>query len=172
MADPFIGEIRIFAGNFAPRSWTFCNGQTLPIAQNTALFSIIGTIYGGDGRTTLGLPNLAARVPMGSGNGPGLTPRNLGQSGGTSTETLTINKIPSHTHNLRASNSPAEASNPQGNMLARSVNGSLYHNGGTLVNMANTALLPAGGSGAHNNLQPYLVMNFIIALQGLYPSRN
>ena len=120
MSEPFVAEIRIFAGNFAPRSWAFCNGQLLPIAQNTALFSLIGTTYGGDGRTTTALPNLQDRVPMHPGNGPGLTSRRLGQNGGTTTETLSVAQIPSHTHNMQGRSDSADLNAPASNRsLAR-----------------------------------------------------
>ena len=172
MSEPFIAEIRIFAGNFAPRGWAFCDGQLLPIAQNTALFSLIGTTYGGDGRTTTALPNLEGRSPMHPGRGPGLTDRRLGQRGGVEQVTLTEAEIPNHSHSLMAANAPAEQREPLNNSLARSINGTIYRNGGTLVSMAEQALPSAGGSQGHNNMQPFLVMNFIIALVGLYPSRS
>lgn len=172
MADPFIGEIRIFAGNFAPRDWTFCNGGTLLISQNTALFSIIGTIYGGNGRTDFGLPNLKGRAPLQAGAAPGLSNYAIGHTGGVDTVTITNAHMPTHNHNLRATPSPAEVKTPTGNSIARSVGGSLYHTGGTLVNMESSSLVAAGSGGSHNNLQPYLVVNFIIALNGLYPSRS
>ena len=174
MSEPFIAEIRIFAGNFAPRSWAFCNGQLLPIAQNTALFSLIGTTYGGDGRTTTALPNLQGRAPMHPGRGPGLTSRRLGQRGGTETITLTEGQMPQHNHSLQAVIQPASTHSPDNTTaLARSVNGYSYKSGATADSVLDTgALLPEGGNQYHNNLQPYLTMNFIIALAGLYPSRS
>jgi microcystin-dependent protein len=174
MSEPFIAEIRIFAGNFAPRSWAFCNGQLLPIAQNTALFSLIGTTYGGDGRTTTALPNLKGRAPMHPGRGPGLTSRRLGQKGGAETITLTESQMPQHSHPLQAVTQPASTSYPSSSTaLARSVNGYSYKTGATADSSMNTgALLPAGGGQAHNNIQPFLTTNFIIALAGLYPSRD
>ena len=172
MSEPFIAEIRIFAGNFAPRSWAFCNGQLLPIAQNTALFSLIGTTYGGDGRTTTALPNLKGRVPMHPGRGPGLTSRRLGQRGGSEMITLSEAQMPNHTHTAMGTGDSANQRNPANHMPAtgggRGTN--LYANStntGTFNRLTNT-----GGSQAHNNLQPFLVMTFIIALQGLYPSRS
>jgi microcystin-dependent protein len=174
MSEPFIAEIRIFAGNFAPRNWAFCNGQLLPIAQNTALFSLIGTTYGGDGRTTTALPNMQGRAPMHPGSGPGLTSRRLGERGGTETVTLTESQMPQHTHSLMAANVPASANAPSNTTaLARSAAGSAYYQGGTADATLDTgALLATGGGQQHNNLQPFLTINFIIALQGLYPSRS
>jgi microcystin-dependent protein len=174
MSDPFIGEIKIFAGSFAPRGWAFCNGQLLQIAQHTALFSIVGTTYGGDGRTTFGLPNLQGRAPMHAGRGPGLTPRRLGQTGGAATVTLTMQQLPNHTHALRASLNPAEAPGPNGNALARSVGLAAYQTDTTnnLVEMADASLPSMGGGQAHDNMQPFLTMHFIIALTGIFPSRS
>lgn len=171
MSEPFIAEIRIFAGNFAPRSWAFCNGQLLPVSQNTALFSLIGTTYGGDGRSTTALPNLMGRVPMHPGRGPGLTARRLGQRGGVETVSLSEAQMPNHTHTMSASRDRGELSTPAaGRSLARA---QIYGPASNpQVNMASTALPSAGGSQPHNNLQPFIVMNFIIALQGLYPSRG
>ncbi|MCA1242817.1 tail fiber protein [Stappia stellulata] len=171
MSEPFIAEIRIFAGNFAPRSWAFCNGQLLPVSQNTALFSLIGTTYGGDGRSTTALPNLEGRAPMHPGRGPGLTSRRLGQRGGVEMVTLTEAQMPNHKHTPMAAPNQALVSTPSSTTsLARSRFANAYHSSASLVNM--TALPSAGGSQAHNNMQPYLTMNFIIALQGLYPSRS
>ncbi len=173
MSEPFLAEIRIFAGNFAPRGWAFCNGQLLPIAQNTALFSLIGTTYGGDGRTTTALPNLQGRAPMHPGRGPGLTARRLGQRGGAETLTLSAAEMPNHTHGLMARNAPATANAPNTNTsLARSALGFAYKAQDPNVSLADGALASDGGSQAHNNTQPYLTMNFIIALVGLYPSRS
>lgn len=176
MSEPFIAEIRIFAGNFAPRGWAFCDGQLLPVAQNTALFSLIGTTYGGDGRTTTALPNLKGRAPMHPGRGPGLTTRVLGQRLGTETVTLLESQIPSHSHTMRGSSSRGDASITPGKTasLSRSRGGSLYqtNTSSSLVNLASQAVADTGGSQAHNNLQPFLAMNFIIALLGLYPSRS
>lgn len=175
MSEPFIAEIRIFAGNFAPRSWAFCDGQLLPISQNTALFSLIGTTYGGDGRTTCALPNLQGRAPMHPGHGPGLSPRVLGQAVGVTDVTLTEAQMPSHTHSLTAAPNPALVREPTSEVtLARSRGATAYQSDATtnLTDMAAGALPAAGGSHAHNNLQPMLGINFIIALQGLFPSRN
>lgn len=174
MSEPFIAEIRIFAGNFAPRGWAFCNGQLLAIAQNTALFSIIGTTYGGDGRTTTALPNLQGRAPMHPGRGPGLTSRRLGQRGGAESTTLTEAQMPNHTHGLQAVPGPAGSSDPLGQAPA-TTNGENVYKGdpkGSLVSMHGDSLPSMGGDQPHNNLQPFLTMNFIIALVGLYPSRS
>ena len=171
MSDPFIAEVKIFAGNFAPRGWAFCNGQLLPIAQNTALFSLIGTIYGGDGRTTTALPNLRGRAPMHPGRGPGLTARTIGQRGGTETETLTLAQIPNHTHQAKGSG-PANSNEPTNGGHATNPMVRQYHAPENLVDMAGASLGNTGGGQAHNNLQPYLVINFIIALTGTFPSRS
>lgn len=173
MSEPFIAEIRIFAGNFAPRSWAFCNGQLLPIAQNTALFSLIGTTYGGDGRTTTALPNMQDRVPMHPGRGPGLASRRLGEKVGVNSVALTQAQVPSHDHSMRSFESASSAS-PSGSV---GLGSAPMYGVGTAVDMAEGTLDPALGTGvgnpgtAHNNVQPYLGLNFIIALQGLYPSR-
>ena len=173
MSEPFIAEIRIFAGNFAPRSWAFCNGQLLPVAQNTALFSLVGTTYGGDGRTSFGLPDLQGRAPMHPGRGPGLTSRRLGQKTGVETVVLNDTQIPSHSHAARGSENAAVASAPADNYVARGAGRGVntYLNADTSVG-ASKELLPTGGGQEHNNMQPYLAMYFIIALQGLYPSRS
>lgn len=178
MSEPFIAEIRIFAGNFAPRSWAFCDGQLLPIANNTALFSLIGTTYGGDGRTTTALPNLQGRAPMHPGRGPGLTSRRLGQRVGVETVTLNESQIPSHSHTLRLDASGSNAvhgpSNTTSLANSRPAGMNLYQSNTTanLVDMSSSTLSTTGGSQSHNNIQPYLTLNFIIALQGLYPSRS
>jgi microcystin-dependent protein len=171
MSEPFVAEIRIFAGNFAPRGWAFCNGQLLPISQNTALFSLIGTTYGGDGRTTTALPNLQGRAPMHPGSGPGLTSRRLGQRGGSETVTLTEAQMANHTHTMRASTENADLQGPGNNnrALARAV---VYHAPTNLMPMASPALPSAGGNQPHGNMEPYLALSYIIALVGLYPSRS
>ncbi|MDF1606911.1 tail fiber protein [Hoeflea sp. YIM 152468] len=175
MSEPFVAEIRIFAGNFAPRGWAFCDGQLLPVSQNTALFSLIGTAYGGDGRSTTALPNLQGRAPMHSGRGPGLTSRRLGQRGGVEMVTLSEAQMPNHTHTMRGNTNDSISGDPSANSFAFSDGGFAYSTTNTntdLVDMADEALPNAGASQPHNNLQPYLTMNFIIALQGLYPSRG
>ena len=176
MSEPFVAEIRIFAGNFAPRGWAFCNGQLLPIAQNTALFSLIGTTYGGDGRSTTALPNLQGRAPMHPGRGPGLTSRRLGQRGGVERVTLTEAQMPNHTHTLRASSAdtdeegePVAAGNVTGVVTGTT---RIYAPAASLTAMSSSALPNTGGSQSHNNLQPFSTLNFIIALVGLYPSRS
>lgn len=174
MSEPFIAEIRIFAGNFAPRGWAFCNGQLLPISQNTALFSLIGTTYGGDGRTTTALPNLQGRAPMHPGRGPGLTARRLGESGGVTQVTLTEAQMPNHTHGYSLSDGETDeegTSNPVNTAPGSTEPANSYLAApNNLVPMA--PLSSTGGSQPHNNLQPYLGINFIIALVGLYPSRS
>lgn len=175
MSEPFVAEIRIFAGNFAPRGWAFCNGQLLPISQNTALFSLIGTTYGGDGRTTTALPNLQGRAPMHPGRGPGLTSRRLGERGGVETVTLTEAQMPSHHHSVAANTNAGDLQIPSNQRsLARTQPGFAWHStsNANLVPMAEQAIPRAGGSQPHNNLQPFLTMSFIIALVGLYPSRS
>ena len=173
MAEPFVAEIRIFPYNFAPRNWAFCDGQLLPISQNTALFSLVGTFYGGDGRTTFGLPNLQGRLPMHPGNGPGLTTRQLGEIGGAETATLTAAQMPSHGHTVQANSNPADLSSPTANRsLARSSGGFAWQDtNSNLVDRAPQAVGNAGGGQPHNNLMPYTVLNFCIALTGIYPSR-
>lgn len=174
MSEPFIAEIRIFAGNFAPRGWAFCNGQLLPVSQNTALFSLIGTTYGGDGRTTTALPDLQGRSPMHPGRGPGLTDRRLGEQGGAEAVTLTESQMPGHAHSLRASPDTGDLNAPSSNRsIARSGGGFAYQQSSSnLAALDQASSQDAGGSQAHNNLQPYLTINFIIALVGLFPSRS
>jgi microcystin-dependent protein len=162
----------MFAGNFAPRGWAFCNGQLLPISQNTALFALIGTVYGGDGRTTMALPDMQGRAPMHPGQGPGLSARSLGQTGGVETVTLLEAQMPNHNHVLSADTAPANNRTPAGNSLARATGGLAYGAASNLVPMASEALPLTGGSQPHNNMQPFLTMSFIIALQGLFPSRG
>jgi microcystin-dependent protein len=175
VADPFVAEIRIFPFNFAPTGWAQCNGQLLPISQNTALFSLLGTTYGGDGRSTFALPDLQGSAPMHPRQGPGLSLHDLGEVGGTEIVTLLDSEIPIHSHALMASGQPGEDPSPSpSEALARSTGANLYqtNTAQNLVQLAPTALSPAGGSSPHNNMQPYLTLMFCIALQGVYPPRT
>ena len=176
MSEPFTAEIRIFAGNFAPRGWAFCNGQLLPISQNTALFSLIGTTYGGDGRSTTALPNLQGRAPMHPGRGPGLTSRRLGQRGGSEMVSLAESQMPNHTHTLRSTGAirGGASRSPSNNSLSNVTGGFAYVSGSdtNLQSLSSQATINVGGSQPHNNMQPLIAMNFIIALVGLYPSRG
>jgi microcystin-dependent protein len=172
MSEPFLGEIRIVGFNFAPKGWAFCDGQLLPISQNTALFSLLGTTYGGDGRSTFALPNLQGRAAMHPGRGPGLTSRRLGEQGGVETVTLTQAQMPRHSHSFQFQDGDADQADPAGNALAITDGLPMYTNPGNTVNMASSALPNQGGSQPHNNMQPYLTMNFVIALIGLYPLRS
>lgn len=174
MADPFVAEIRIFPFNFAPKGWAWCDGQILPLSQNTALFSLLGTTYGGDGKSNFALPDLQGRAPMHPGQGPGLSLHDLGETGGSETVSLLESEIPSHSHALMSLGAPANRTNPIGNVLARPATGLAYvpPAGAPLVSMASNALAPAGGDQPHNNMQPYLTLYFCIALQGVYPPRT
>nr|WP_316643987.1 tail fiber protein [uncultured Roseateles sp.] len=173
MSDPFVAEIRMFAGNFAPKGWALCNGQLLPISQNTALFSLLGTYYGGDGKSTFGLPNLQGRFPLHQGQGPGLTPRDLGESGGAAAVTLLTTELPVHGHGMRAALSPTTGT-PAPDVMLSPVNGgaSIYKALSNPQAMAQQTLSPAGGNQPHNNRHPYLALTFIIALQGVFPPRG
>ena len=172
MSDPFIAEVRIMACNFAPRGWAFCDGQLLPISQNTALFSLIGTTYGGDGRTTTALPNLVDRMPMHPGNGPGLTPRRLGERVGVNAVTLTEAQIPSHTHQVMGNKGTANHPEPNGQELAKG--NTIFSNSlaAPIEQLASNTLQSNGGGQSHSNQSPYLNLNFVIALVGTYPSRS
>lgn len=173
MSDPFIGEVKIIAETFAPRGWAFCEGQLLPIAQNTALFSIIGTTYGGDGRTTMGLPDLQGRVVMHPGQGPGLSPRRAGEKGGHETVTLTEQQLASHQHTVTADSAVTNVGRSPANAYATTGGGrgaNLYNSSGATAPFQ--ALATRGGGAAHNNMQPYLVLRYIIALVGQYPQRS
>jgi microcystin-dependent protein len=172
MSEPFVGEIRMFAGNFAPRGWAFCDGQLLAVSQNDALFSLLGTIYGGDGRTTFGLPDCRGRVPIHAGHGPGLSERRLGARGGAEKVTLTTNQLPSHGHPLHGSTANGLQADPGGNVLAGSAVLEPYEEETPTAPMASAAITSVGGSRSHTNLQPFLCINFIIALFGIYPSRH
>ncbi len=173
MADPFVAEIRIFPFNFAPRGWAWCDGQLLPLSQNTALFSLLGTTYGGDGKSNFALPDLQGRAPMHPGQGPGLSLHDLGETGGSETVTLLESEIPSHSHALRVWQSdPADHFGPAGNTLCRSNNGQAWGAASSLASFSPNAIAPAGGDQPHNNLQPYLTFYFCIALQGVFPPRG
>lgn len=172
MSEPFVGEIRMFAGSFAPRGWALCDGQLLAVSQNDALFSLLGTIYGGDGRTTFGLPDMRGRLPLHQGTGTGLSTRRLGSKGGSENVTLTTNQIPSHTHNFNATTAAASSSAPQGKVLAKAAGIMPYLAIDQNAGMAATSLANTGGSLHHTNLMPSLCINFIIALVGIYPSRH
>jgi microcystin-dependent protein len=169
MASSYIAEIILFAGNFAPRNWAFCNGQILSIAQNTALFSLLGTTYGGNGQTTFALPDLRSRVPIHPGQGPGLSSYSLGQVGGVETVTLLSTQIPAHNHSLLGSNAEPTDSLP-GNLLLGS--SAIYTNGAGGVALNPQSIGLTGGNQPHTNVQPYLALNFIICLFGIFPSRN
>lgn len=171
MSEPFVGEIRMFAGNFAPRGWAFCDGQLLAVSQNDALFSLLGTIYGGDGRTTFGLPDLRGRIPIHAGSGPGLSSRRLGAKFGTEGETITVNQLPSHGHSLQATSTTATQRQPVGSALATS-QGQVYTEIADARTMNTQSITNVGGSQAHTNLMPFLCIHFIIALFGIYPSRH
>jgi microcystin-dependent protein len=173
MAQPYVGEIRMFAGNFAPNGWMFCEGQTLPISENEVLFQLIGTTYGGDGQETFNLPNLASRVPIHMGTGPDGTTYQIGEMAGTEQETLTVQQIPNHTHPLVASLTAGADGTPGGNVLATTSGGiSLYYEGGVDTQMNAQAVSPVGGSQPHENTQPFLCLNFIISLFGIFPSQT
>jgi microcystin-dependent protein len=169
VSEPFIAEIVMFGGNFAPRGWAFCNGQILSIAQNTALFSLLGTTYGGNGQTTFGLPDLRSRVPMHAGQGPGLSSRTLGEVGGAESVTLIQNQMPQHGHPVAATSGDPTTSKPGGAVPSA---GGAYAatSDGTVMNAAMVGA--TGGNQPHNNVPPYAVVNFIIAIQGIFPSRN
>jgi microcystin-dependent protein len=165
MSEPFMTEIKIISFNYAPVSWAFCNGQLLPINQNQALFSLLGTTYGGNGQTTFGLPNLQGRLPMHMGNG-----HTLGERGGETSHTLNIQEMPQHIHTLTASDANGTQPVPTGNVLAQVNN--LYTQPANLTALDPSTVSNVGGSQAHNNMMPYLVLNFIVALQGIFPSQN
>lgn len=179
MSEPFIGEVKLFGFNFAPRGYAFCNGALLSIQQNTALFSILGTTYGGNGTTTFGLPNLQGRAAVGAGQGPGLTFRSLGETGGQATVTLNSTQIPQHTHGLNAATLTPQ--NPAQNVASPTAQAQLGLSAPNNIYIdpvaPNTALIassisPVGGNAPHDNTQPYLAVNFCVAMQGIFPSRN
>lgn len=170
MSEPFLGEVRMVGFNFAPRGWAFCDGQILPINQNQSLYSLLGTTYGGDGRTSFALPDLRGRTPIHAGRSNGGDEHRLGQKSGEETHTLDVAEIPQHRHEVRASSANADAPIPQGNVLAAANN--VYRDTRNLTGLRPGAIGSTGGGQAHENMQPYLAINFCIALQGLLPSRN
>jgi microcystin-dependent protein len=172
--DPFVAEIRIVPFNFPPKGWAFCDGQLLPLSQNTALFSLLGTFYGGDGKSTFALPDLQGSTAMHSGQGPGLSQRFIGETGGSETVTLLVSEMPVHTHTANCVGVLSTTAAPSNQTaIAKSVNGAAFTPGGGAVQqLAPEALPVAGGSLPHNNLQPYLTLNYVIALQGVYPPRS
>lgn len=172
MADPFVAEIRVFPFNFAPKGWAWCDGQLLPLSQNTALFSLLGTTYGGNGKSNFALPDLQGRAPMHPGQGPGLSLHDLGETGGSETVTLLESEIPSHSHSMSASTQLGLENSPQGQNVAAGDGINLYPPASNLNPMAEEMLAPAGGDQPHNNLQPYLTFYFAIALQGVFPPRT
>lgn len=165
MAQPYVGEIRMFAGNFAPAGWMFCEGQLLPISENETLFQLIGTTYGGDGESTFALPDLRGRIPIHQGNG-----FILAETGGAEEITLTVQQIPAHSHPLQASSSAAQETQPAGNVLGRTTESDGYSDSGTLGNLSPGSAGSTGGSQPHTNFQPYLCVDFIISLFGIFPS--
>jgi microcystin-dependent protein len=172
MAQPYVGEIRMFAGNFAPAGWMFCEGQLLPISENETLFQLIGTTYGGDGQSTFGLPDLRGRTPVHQGSGLGLSSYALAQSGGVEQVTLTTQQIPVHSHPLLATSNIANSSSPTDSIVAQSSAASLFLEDVPDVSLAPNAIGPDGGSQPHNNLQPYLAVSYIISLFGIFPSQT
>jgi microcystin-dependent protein len=171
--DPFVAEIRIFPFNFAPKGWAFCNGQLLPISQNTALFSLLGTTYGGDGKSNFALPDMQGNAPMHPGQGPGLSLHDLGETAGEDSVTLLQTEMPQHNHTLGADAiDPADTNVPSINATYAQSTGGLIYQTTTNTQMSPNALEPAGGNQPHNNMMPYLTLNFCIALQGVFPPRQ
>ena len=172
MGQPFIGEIRLFAGTFAPIGWEFCNGQLMPISENDALFTLIGTTYGGDGQQTFALPDLQSRVPLHMGQGPGLQSYQIGEQAGVESVTLTTNQTPSHSHAFLASTAPGGSNTPQGNVVATPSVTKLYRLATPSDPMAANLISPTGGSQPHENLMPYVAINYIISMFGVFPSQT
>ena len=171
MSSPFLAEIRIVGFNFAPVGWAFCNGQLMPISQNTALFSLLGTQYGGDGKSTFALPNFQGSGALGQGTGPGLTPRTLGEIGGEAAVSLSVQQMPGHTHTPRGNGTGGSVPTPNGNALGVSPEIRVYNAGPPDATLSPSAVGISGGNQAHNNMPPFLTLNFIIALQGIFPAR-
>lgn len=172
MSEPFLAEIRMVGFSFAPRGWAFCDGQILPINQNQSLYSLVGTTYGGDGRTSFALPDLRGRTSIHVGRSNGGPYHPLGQKSGEETHTLSVAEIPQHSHQLMASSGDADSGNPTNHVLARSTAPESYRSPSTLAAMGAGSVTNAGGSQAHENMQPFITLNFCIALRGLFPSRN
>lgn len=170
--DPFVAEIRIFPFNFAPKGWAFCDGQNLPLSQNTALFSLLGTTYGGNGKSTFALPDLQGRAPMQPGQGAGLSLRDLGESIGSDSVTLLESEMPAHNHTAQSTSPLGQVSTSSGNMLGQSQHGTIYSSSAPNVNMNASSIVAAGGGQPHNNMMPYLTLYFCIALQGVFPPRS
>src|SRR6266566_3127652 len=168
MADPFVAEIRIFPFNFSPKGWAFCDGQILPLSQNTALFSLLGTTYGGDGKSNFALPDMQGNAPMHPGQGPGLSLHDLGETGGSQTVSLLESEIPAHSHTLRGVDDNGTFKTPA-NMFFAGGNQMYLNPAGVNTSLSDQVLAPAGGDQPHNNMQPYLTLNFCIALQGVFP---
>jgi microcystin-dependent protein len=174
MSEPFIGQITLGGWNFAPRGWATCSGQLLPISQNTALFSLLGTTFGGDGRTTFSLPDMRGRTVVGQGNGPGLSTISWGQKGGTSDTTLSVLNMPAHSHRVNSTNAIGNLSGPGTDFLAKAAPGTqnIYHNGPPTQQMDPAMISTEGGGRSFSNMQPFIGMYYVIALQGIFPSRS
>ena len=172
MSEAFIGEIRMFAGNFAPRNWAFCDGQLLAISGNDALFSLLGTVYGGDGRTTFALPDLRGRIPIHKGLGPGLSSRAIGSKAGNETANTSTNTLPVHSHTAQASTQIGSELSPQNEVLCESPSLTMFRVSSPTAPLASNAVTAVGGNSQHTNMMPFLAIHFIIALFGVFPSRN
>ena len=173
MSQPYVGEIRMFGGNFAPAGWAFCNGALIPISENETLFNLIGTTYGGDGQQTFGLPDLQGRVPIHAGQGPNISQNyQLGEKAGVESVTLSTQQIPTHNHGWLASNDPSNSLIPTSNVVSTPLNITPYFAGGASVPLNASSLQPVGGSQAHDNMIPFLVVSFIISLYGIFPSQT
>ena len=172
MGEPYVGEIKMFGGTFAPAGWAFCSGQLLPISENETLFNLIGTTYGGDGQETFALPDLQGRAPMHMGTGKAGTPYTIGENGGVESVTLQANTTPIHTHAFIASTAVANSNTPVNQVIAQSTQRAAYFEAGSTTALAGSAISPIGGSQPHENLQPYLVISFIISLFGVFPSQT
>jgi microcystin-dependent protein len=172
VSSPFLGEIRLFPYNFAPRGWAFCSGQIVPISQNQALFALLGTTYGGDGQTTFALPDLRGRLAVSSGQGPGLSDYTLGQSGGEEAVTLNVNEIPSHNHGVLVNGAGSISASARNRYPGKASAGTVYANLNNGVQMNPATITPTGGNQPHDNVQPYLTLNYCIAMEGIFPSRN